>query len=1258
MFKLKIVHKGLLLVGVPLIVGIVLNLFLCYGFYLANHFAERGLMFKDATISFIKSTRCSALEKMCAMSYVSSHDQFYKEKYQANKQNAVDADAHLRAILKNEKNLVVPALAVSAGELLHGGGGGRMGMGGMRGALGGLPGSQSAGGSSNSPFLQELQRLADGEAQSAKHAMNSLQNNLLLSIVIIAFVSVALAVFFWKNITNRLLLILGNTVSLSQGTALRPALKGQDEIAELDQLLYKSATEIRELERFKKEMIGVVSHELKSPLSSVGSFLSSLSEGVYGELSDKAKDKVGRTYNNVKRLMGLVAELLLLDRLELEMKPEELNAADLLSASVDSVKELSEKTGVPIEVKNDLNSKIYVDRNRLVQVIVNLLSNAMKFSPEGGTVTLECSGTDGFFECRVRDQGRGIPEAHRKQIFEPFQQVDAKDATAKKGTGLGLTISKSIVEQHGGKIGVDSEEGKGSCFWFKIPLDPSLVKGSKEAVVAGNSAMISGGKPGASLSLDFKNSTGKRKFSVLQQGLVIISIPLIFQTTFVGVLGYMISKLRDQTKAEEHSQEILNVCNQMAERLAGAVNYGMMFSFSKSRSVFSQWEESKRATLALVDKAKTLCASDPQAQNDLEQCRLAINKMSDSVNVEATQGGTSQGIQKLLEMAGMGNVLGGRNPIELMMSMRGQFPGGEGEGPGGFGGFGGRHGFRRHRRGGFSEHEEGAEGSPTGELPMPGADPSQAGTSSKLGDAHLPAPPLPGSLDSKHGGSPKLGDAHLPPPPLPGSLDAKHSASSALGDAPLAPPPLPGSGDSESEHGWRERGGEGGMEMRREIMEKVLSSVGKNGDREGMGKMRKLVEGLNGMGPVAFGGPPDERGDIDPMAQMGGLSKIAGLLSSFSGGGAMGAMSMMSHMQNVMSNSVQVKMVRPLLEAQAAQDKMMDREKANGEKLSAQRAPMVRNLQIALVAGMLLNGGLSVFLAIYLMKNLTGRLQHVMENTSKLVKREQLDPPKSGSDEIAYLDKVLFETGNHLVELENFKKELISIVSHELRTPLLSVSSALELFSAGAMGELSEKGKNRLKLAREESNRLIRLINDLLDIEKMDAGKFVLDKSDTAVGDLVAQAVESVANLAEQKHITIDSIGPGVASFKIHADKDRLCQVLINFLSNAVKYSPDGGTIKIRVAPLGDQEVKFSVIDQGRGIPQDLREKIFDRFVQVEESDATVKGGSGLGLAISKAIIEQHGGTIGAESVMGMGSEFWFKLPVKQASPSQETVVA
>jgi signal transduction histidine kinase len=444
-FKLRIAHKGIILVAVPLLVGLILDSMFCWNLNQANSHILRELKLKDAMVTFVKARRSVGGTQVCTMAYLFSRDNYYKEKYAFFKKQATEENDRLKKMLKNEKGLQVPELQISGRAALV------EGMSGMRGGQRVEKGMDT----SRDPFYINLKKQCDDESALAIKAMNTIQNDMLLGLLISTLISASLVIFFNRNIRSRLLLILANTVSLSKGTPLNPPLKGNDEIAELDQFVYKSASEIRELERFKKEMIGIVSHELKSPLSSVGTFLSSFGAGVYGDISAKAKDKVDRTYNSVKRLMGLVSELLYLDRLELEMNAQQIAASEILAASIDTVKELSEKSGIEIVVDNHAE-QVYADRNRIVQVVINLVSNAMKFSPANGKVTIETKANDQWFECRVSDQGRGIPESFRKTIFEPFKQVDATDATTKKGTGLGLTISKSIVEQHGGTIGVDS----------------------------------------------------------------------------------------------------------------------------------------------------------------------------------------------------------------------------------------------------------------------------------------------------------------------------------------------------------------------------------------------------------------------------------------------------------------------------------------------------------------------------------------------------------------------------------------------------------------------------------------------------------------------------------------------------------------------------------------------------------------------------------------------------------------------------------
>jgi PAS domain S-box-containing protein len=231
-------------------------------------------------------------------------------------------------------------------------------------------------------------------------------------------------------------------------------------------------------------------------------------------------------------------------------------------------------------------------------------------------------------------------------------------------------------------------------------------------------------------------------------------------------------------------------------------------------------------------------------------------------------------------------------------------------------------------------------------------------------------------------------------------------------------------------------------------------------------------------------------------------------------------------------------------------------------------------------------------------------------------------------------------------ELERLKQEFVAMVSHDLRTPLTSIQAFLTLLGESVYGELTEQGLKKTKAAEQSSMRLISLINDLLDMEKLESGKFQMEFSDIPVYDVIDRSVDSVRAFAEQRGVVIDADD---TNLEVHADGDRLVQVLVNLLSNAVKYSPKDCPVKVSARELEDK-VEIRVTDAGRGIPAHMKEAVFERFKQVEVKDAKEKGGSGLGLAISKAMIEQHGGAIGVDSEEGKGSSFWFTVPQSRAS--------
>jgi PAS domain S-box-containing protein len=228
-------------------------------------------------------------------------------------------------------------------------------------------------------------------------------------------------------------------------------------------------------------------------------------------------------------------------------------------------------------------------------------------------------------------------------------------------------------------------------------------------------------------------------------------------------------------------------------------------------------------------------------------------------------------------------------------------------------------------------------------------------------------------------------------------------------------------------------------------------------------------------------------------------------------------------------------------------------------------------------------------------------------------------------------------------EMDQIKDEFVSVVSHELRTPLTAIRGSLGLLAGCVLGPLSEKGQRMLDIAVQNTDRLVRLINDILDIERIQSGRTTMVKVACDAAELVAQTVEVMQAIAGKAGVTL-SVQP--QSVRLWADPDRLIQTLTNLLSNAIKFSPPGSRVWLTVEQQEDY-VLFQVKDQGRGIPVDKLQSIFERFQQVDSSDARKKGGTGLGLTICRSIVQQHGGRIWAESTPGTGSTFFFTLPLE-----------
>ena len=226
-------------------------------------------------------------------------------------------------------------------------------------------------------------------------------------------------------------------------------------------------------------------------------------------------------------------------------------------------------------------------------------------------------------------------------------------------------------------------------------------------------------------------------------------------------------------------------------------------------------------------------------------------------------------------------------------------------------------------------------------------------------------------------------------------------------------------------------------------------------------------------------------------------------------------------------------------------------------------------------------------------------------------------------------------------EIERMKSEFVSVTSHEMRTPLTSIHGVIKLLCAGRLGSLSPAGEEMVNLAMRNSERLVHLVNDVLDLERMQSGREIIQKRKCDSARLIQQAVEMLHPMAQKNQIELET---NAQSIELWVDRDRVLQTLTNLISNAIKFSAAGSKVWISSQP-HNQNVLFTVKDRGRGIPQDKLESIFERFQQVDASDARKKGGTGLGLAICRHLIEQHGGKIWVESVYGQGSTFFVTIP-------------
>jgi PAS domain S-box-containing protein len=287
----------------------------------------------------------------------------------------------------------------------------------------------------------------------------------------------------------------------------------------------------------------------------------------------------------------------------------------------------------------------------------------------------------------------------------------------------------------------------------------------------------------------------------------------------------------------------------------------------------------------------------------------------------------------------------------------------------------------------------------------------------------------------------------------------------------------------------------------------------------------------------------------------------------------------------------------------------------------------------------------------YLQRYLSGNAAGIIGKITELKglhKNGTTFPLELGISELSRKDEYLFigvvRDITERKRLERMKSEFVSTVSHELRTPLTSIMGSIGLIRGGAAGELPTQAGHMLAIAHNNADRLVRLINDILDTEKIESGRMEFHMQPLKINLLINQAIEENRGFGERHNVGLSWSG-GDSELEVQGDQDRLLQVMTNLISNAVKYSPQEKEVDVAIEQ-NNGHITILVTDCGLGIPVEFHNRLFQKFSQADSSDTRQKGGTGLGLAISKAIVEHHGGTIGFNTKENEGTTFYFSLPL------------
>lgn len=921
--------------------------------------------------------------------------------------------------------------------------------------------------------------------------------------------------------------------------------------SQIDQHYYcvvHDVSEQKRSERMKQRFLSMISSDLKRPLKQMSSSLAAALSQSAGALPIICVEKLKMAEKNLQRLLGLVDDLLQVAVMEsdaIEINRVDSQVRSLLLQARQEVEALSEKRGIEIVIENDPDQSCFVDPNRIIQVLVNLLSNAIKFSPDGAKVFLSARADGPEIVVSMRDEGRGIPESHKKAIFEKFKQVEAADGKRKSGTGLGLPICKQIVEDHGGSIGVDSEAEKGSTFWFRLPVSaesvssesgPSSIASGTDSGGTGSSAnsdaLVSphgfvansnaAGTPsgfiansqaaGTSIGATSKSGSGSStqpgskdslllnkdnpagpfawlvstasggKLKLPAKGLLLIGLPLIFELILVGALSFLLFTADKEREEELYQRTIAIYSSKIIDTY-----FIMSALLIAEKKTPEQWFLVSKAHEGAASSVKAL-KKHVRREKEASSIMSALDKQS----------------EKIANFIATGDELVNEEPSKRNVARA-----------------------------------------------IAGKDklvPSIVGISRKLQRL----------LDSSEKKEFVIPERRAAIRAQEGQILAIALLCNIFGSILLA------------------------LFFSRDLTGR-LQILADNAMR--LAATKKLNSPIGGK---------DEIAELDRMFH----DSAAALKEAQQKESAV--------FDNAQDLILSISSEGIFLKANQASQRILGyaAEELCGKSLEQ----IVHPEDLASVINSMKKFDKDNHELESRVLTMDGPIKHMHWSLSK----------SPGSNEVYCILHDITERK----ELESLKHEFLAMVSHDLRTPLTSILGVAKLATAGAFGQISSDSSSILLQLTKSGDKLLELINDLLDIEKLDAGKMQLVHEKISLAELLSAVADGTKNSARIRvHQPEYSEQP-----MIEGDKDRLIQALSNLIHYALSVTPEDRTVEIRVV-LKEDGLNLEIIDGAEPLSQAKSTALFDRFSEHAQSnpDETV---AGLALPIARRIIEGHSGQI------------------------------